>query len=210
MMNDTSATNPIQLFIDREKFTATDWLNRGLLPPDGAIRIELVRRINACAIDIEKGSKQHLSKNALQRLLTRGLETFNQLELDTESKELVAEYFYTLASCVNVDLANDVSIWLYGVGITALRVATPQAALATLEQKCPGCGVTLKSVIIDKKSGIPALWLVAKCTKCMTHTLLELPADVKAFSVENYMIVEQLRRDEYAEKEASARVARYL
>ena len=207
-MNHNNSTQ-IQQFLEREKFVAADWLDRGLTPPDGAMRLELVTRLNSCARNLQTAYENNSSKTNLHFILKRGIEEFNDLYLDTESKELIVEYFYTLASLGNIDFANDISVWLYGINLTTLPTKNVEKILDALEQNCHGCESVLKTAVIGKKKGVPALWLIVKCTKCNTHNLLSLPAEVKAFNVENYIIVEQLQKDQYTEEEAKVQFNRY-
>ncbi|MFK7982115.1 MAG: DUF4844 domain-containing protein [Saprospiraceae bacterium] len=54
------------------------------------------------------------TKKELKKALEIGLIKFKKLELDTEEKEMVCDYFFELSEIVTIDFTGHLNKWLYG------------------------------------------------------------------------------------------------
>lgn len=196
-------------FINLDKFSSAVWEQRGLIASPDLLFKQVSTVLNECARELKVSVKDDFHKIQVKRILKRALKQLRKSDYDTEEKELIAEYFYKLASIVNINFAYELNTWLYGIilaTLTKISARSSNKIAGSLSQPCTGCGSILKTNITSYVEGIPEDSLfVVRCNECDEFNLISVGENVKGFSMVNYRFEEQLSLQEMSGEEAMLR-----
>jgi hypothetical protein len=205
MTNNQELIDKLNDFKLEEKFTENAWNEMGMNPSTPEISIKVEKLLNECADELIAATKSNKSKNDYKSILKGYLKKFNKSDYDTEEKELICEYFHELSTFFNIDL--DLDKWLYGSLIATMgklkNKINPEKIVDTLKHPCTKCGVQLETLVTAYGENIPSYsYFVVKCDNCKEYNLLDLGPNLKGFKKGNYDFIEQLRKDEFTNKQA--------
>ena len=199
-------------FKNREKFSASAWLARGLNPSDSNMCSWLEREFNACTDSLIEAVKSGNRPKQYKTILRSSLSHFHVRQLDTEEREFVCDTFFVISEILSIDFKGDLTRWLYGSTLgTFLRISAfirgPEKVASTLTQDCTGCGSKLETFIIKREKGIPDHdWMIVQCAKCGEYNLISPGPDISGLRFGKYKLAEQLGKAEFTEDQAKVRL----
>jgi hypothetical protein len=198
----------LQKLREKDKFSESDWQQRGLHASDEKTNQEMNTLINECIDTILQTKKS--PKSRWQEILIASLTkaNYNEAHFDTEEKEFLCNYFSIISKLVNVDLRTDLNEFLYGpdLAMSIMLSRMQPKEYKVRSQKCENCQVDLETLVIEQ-AGIPEYsWLIVECEKCKEYNLLSPGEDIKEMKFGNYKYIEQLRKDEYSFDQARQRI----
>jgi len=202
----------LKAFRAKDKFSASAWDKRGLIPSDAEMCSRLNDLFNKCADNLIEATEHRASPKHYRRVLRAGLSTFNRYHYDTEEREFICDYLFDLSQIVKVDIKDDLNRFMYGTILMALIKLSSffkgkEKVIDTLSQDCTKCGAKLETFILKREEGISdSGWDVVTCNNCGEHNLLSHGPGVKMLRFGEFKRVEHLRRDEYTEEQARARM----
>ena len=211
MASEKDKVDELTAFWQRDKFSHQAWNNRGLNPSNPDLSDQLTRLFNKCAKEIIDAVHNHASDKQLKKILQTQLSGFVKSEYDTEEREFICDLFYELAQIIKIDFTNNISRWLYGSVISSLMkmqaTLNPAKVVDTLRQTCPTCGTAIDTFIMRKEQGIPDFsWNIVQCKACKDYSLISFGPGVKEISYSNYILVEQLPKEEFTREQAEVRL----
>jgi len=212
MSTDSHILEELKAFRAKDKFSASAWDKRGLIPSDAEMCSRLNDLFNRCADDLIEATEQSPSSRQYRKILKASLSSVNRYQYDTEEREFVCDYYLQLAEMVKVDLKDDLNRWLYGtLSTTFFKVFSffkgKDKVIETISRDCTNCGAKLDTFVLQRGDGIPdSGWDVVKCNTCGEYNLLNHGPDVKRLRFGQYKWIEHLRRDEYTEEQARTRM----
>ncbi|CAD5249380.1 MULTISPECIES: DUF4844 domain-containing protein [unclassified Imperialibacter] len=205
-------TNKLQKFLKKDKFSTSEWENRGLNPSSVELCQKMNELLNNCCQKLIELSKTGATNKAFKKELKNGLSTFNKADYDTEEKEFICDYFLELSQILDVNFKDELNKWLYGSLLNGMmKVASifkgSANIIETLSQDCTNCNAKLETFITKKQEGIPDFsYDIVKCKACGEFNMINKGPDIQSFSFGEYELVEQLEKTEYTEEEAKARL----
>jgi hypothetical protein len=199
----------INLFRIREKFSDQAWNERGLNPSDPEVCSKLTRLFDEVCQDLLGKMNKGCTKKEIKAVLKSGLKKFARKEYDTEEREFICDLFFELATILEIEFKEEISIWLYGRALTFLqKLQKERKALETFVQECETCKSPLESFVMQKREEIPIMdWMIVQCNKCGQYNLLDIGSgNIKELKFGNYKPIENLPRLQYTFEEASIRL----
>lgn len=211
-MENSAIINKLDSFKRRNKFSVTEWNNRGLNPSSDALCAQLSDLFNNCTDALTAAVNSEYSKRKLKSILAMHLQRFDKSDYDSEERGFIADLFYELSGILDIDFRYKLNSWMYGPLLAGLLLLTarrrsPGAAIATLSQSCSGCGEQLETLILEKSDDIPAhSWDVIQCNSCSEYNILDKGPGAKYYKPGNYTHIEYLSKDEFTEEQALIRL----
>lgn len=212
MSNKQTTLDKLNAFRRREKFSTSEWEERGLNPSDNEMCAKLQNLFNDCADNLIEATNSDFKPRQVKSILKRWLDSIDSSDYDTEEREFICEYFDQLSKIVSVDIKDNLNSWLYGKVLNTLFKVTSffkgQDKIAeTLSQNCTKCGSKLETFITRKEEGIPDYsWTIIQCNNCNEFNLLSTGPNIKEYRSGNYKSIEQLLKTQYTEEQANARL----
>ena len=207
----TEKISKLKALQKKDKFSSQEWEKHGLKSSSTELSLYLDSSLNSCLESVIKAVGEAGSEKDIKRTIKAGLKGIDKSALDTEEKEVVADYFYQISQIAGVDLKSELNSWMYGSFLTTLmklkEIVNPEIVVETLSQDCTQCGVALETYILRKEEGIPDFqWEIVQCNNCGEYNLLELGPDIKELKKGNYEYIEHIRKDEFTFEKAKTRL----
>ena len=212
MSDKISILDKLTAFRRRDKFSASAWDQRGLIPSDSEMCSRLESLFNDCVDNLIDAVNSNLNPKQLKNILKSGLGNFKSFDYDTEEREFICDYFFQLSNIIEVDFKDNLNNWLYGKVLNSLFKVTSlfkgqEKIIETLSQDCTNCGSKLETFILRKEEGIPDYnWTIIQCNNCNEYNLFSAGPNVKELKVGNYKFIEQLDKKEFTEEQAKQRL----
>lgn len=191
-----------------ERFTPSDWEQRGLVPSESEKISEMRYLMNSFLDKLITGIKSDTSEKRIKKIFTDALTTFKRTYFDTEEKEFIADEFAQAAALLNLDIKNILVRWQFGVVPgTFLRLFTrKEKVIESRVFTCEACALSLKVNITHRKPEAHACWIIGRCIQCGTYNLLSSGEKAGAFNFEGFQLVETLDGRATSETEAKTRL----
>ena len=207
-----SMTNELQKFLEKDKFSSSEWEQRGLNPSSFELCQNMNELLNDCCQNLIELSENGATNKAFKKELKNGLSAFNKSEYDTEEKEFICDYFLELSQIVDVNLKDELNKWLYGsllngiMKVASIFKGSPNV-IETLSQDCTNCNSKLETFITKKEEGIPDFAFdIVKCNSCDEFNMIDKGPNIHSLTFGEYQLVEQLQKTEYTEEQAKIRL----
>lgn len=142
------------------------------------------------------------SESEKVNFLKVSLLSLNPFDLDTEEKELVADYFSNIAQIVNINFDNELDIWMYGFSINKNSSPKPITIEKTISESCSKCKALLNTDILKERKGVSSFWLIVQCNNCNEFNLLSLPENIDRYIKGNYFVFDTLEQKTYLLEQA--------
>ncbi len=200
-------------FRQLDKFSTSEWNERGLNPSENELCDRLEYLFNICADNLIEAINSECTQVQLKKVLSSNLKNFRSLDYDTEEREFICDYFFKLSNIISVDFKNNLNNWLYGKTLNSLFKITSffrgkEKVIEILSQNCTKCDLKLETSIIKKEEGIPDFsWLIIQCNNCKEYNLLSIGPNIKQYRFGNYTLIEELPKEQYTEEQANTRLA---
>ena len=120
MIDHQTIIGKLKSFINKDKFSAHAWEDRGLNPSDDAVCSSLQELFNACAENLIEATGSNFNQKQLKKILRDWLGSINSSDFDTEEREFICDYFDELSKIVCVDLKDNLNSWIYGKALNTL------------------------------------------------------------------------------------------
>lgn len=204
--------NELQRFLKKNKFSNSEWENRGLNPSSLELSQKMNELLDDCCQNLIVLSENGATSKAFKKELKKGLATFNKADFDTEEKEFICDYFFELSQIVEVNFKDELNTWLYGSLLNGmLKVASifkgSSKVIETLSQDCTNCHAKLETFITKKQDGIPDFAFdIVKCNSCSEFNMIDKGPNIHSLTFGEYQLVEQLKKTEYTEEQAKVRL----
>ncbi|UII20534.1 DUF4844 domain-containing protein [Fulvivirga ligni] len=204
--------NELQRFLKKNKFSNSEWENRGLNPSSLELSQKMYELLNDCCQNLIVLSENGATNKAFKKELKKGLATFNKADFDTEEREFICDYFLELSQIVEVNFKDELYKWLYGSLLNGmLKVASifkgSSKVIETLSQDCTNCHAKLETFITKKEDGIPDFAFdIVKCNSCGEFNMIDKGPNIHSLTFGEYQLVEQLKKTEYTEEQAKVRL----
>ena len=205
-------TNELQKFLKKDKFSNSEWEDRGLNPSSFELCKKMNELLNNCCQKLVKLSENGATNKDFKKELKNGLSGFNKAEYDTEEKEFICDYFLELSQIVDVNLKDELNKWLYGsllngmMKVASIFKGSPKV-IETLSQDCTNCNAKLETFITKKVEGIPDFaYDIVKCNSCGEFNMIDKGPNIHSLTFGEYQLVEQLQKTEYTEEQANIRL----
>ncbi len=212
MTDKQTALDKLTAFRKQDKFSTSEWEERGLNPSDSEMCNSLQNLFNECADNLIEAINSQFKPRELKSILKNWLYSVNSSDYDTEEREFICDYFDQLSKIVSVDFKNNLNSWLYGKTLSTLFKLTSffkgqDKIVETLTQDCTKCSSKLETFITKKEQGIPDYsWTIIQCNNCNEYNLLSTGPNIKEYRFGNYKSIEQLPKTEYTKEQAHARL----
>lgn len=193
----------LQFLLDKEKFADSEWENRGLNPSGSDLCDYMEAKFNSCLSSLIGLIEINSSEKTLKKELSKGLNSFDKFNFDTEEKEFICDTFYEISKIIQVDFKNELNKWLYGSLLSYIfKVSNffrgKEKITETLSQNCTKCESKLETFILSKEDSIlDSDFLIVRCKSCREFNLLDNGPNVKQLRFGDYELVEQLPKSNY-------------
>ncbi len=210
MLNTSEKIKYLEEFRDRNKFSESAWLERGLGYSEPHICEAMHIGFRETADLLISAVEKNASARKMKSILLSSMRQCKRLELDTEEREYAVDLYFELSVIVGVNIKHQLNIFLYGYFIIGLlyifRLVKGNRKVKTIRQQCSNCD-TVFVFGLDEKTLRPAnTWLVVQCTTCREFHLAAHQESAQRVSFSNCMPVEMLSKDEYDEEQAKTRL----
>jgi len=190
-----------------EKFADHVWLDRGLNPSIKSLCISLQNELNLIIREILKLPVDSTDLNKIS-VLKKSLLSFDKYELDTEEKELIADYFAQISDIIKIDINEIIDVWLYGFS-TKFVFKKATDIKKSIFSECSNCKTSLKIDILSERNNVPAFWEIAQCNICDGFNLIDVPPNVDKFRNGNFFVFEIFKKNEHTLEEAIEKMNYY-
>lgn len=203
-----SVESQLRKLVRQKKFKPKVWLDRGLNPSDKALCDTLENELNFLLNSLLKvqGSAE---QNEYTNVLKFSLLQFDKYELDSEEKELVADYFDFICQIINVDFDKELDIWLYGIYHKDQTTTKPLPVLRTVSSPCQKCGNILSADIVKERQNVQSFWLIVQCNGCNEFNVLDIPENTDRYKKGDYFIFESIKKADATLDEVIAKMNFY-
>jgi hypothetical protein len=211
-MDNQIAIEKLLAFKAKDKFSYSEWNDRGLNPSGDELCRKLEALFNECATLLIKEIESNPGSKKLKRILKNSFKKFNANDYDTEEKEFISDYFYKISQIIEIDFKKELNVWIYGYAFTLLINTVSffkgkEKIVEILSQDCTKCGSKLETFILRKEEGIPDhSWNIIKCNNCNEYNLTSNGPNIKQLRFGNYSMTEQLEKSAYTRDEAEMRL----
>jgi hypothetical protein len=179
-----------------DKFTDNVWLDRGLNPSAKSLCASLQNELNLTIKAILKLQQESMASDKAV-VLKKSLLNFDKYELDTEEKELIADYFAQISELAKTEINKFIDEWLYGKNISSLPKHNIEMK-RSISSECTNCKESLNIDVITTRNNVAAFWEIVQCNKCNEFNLLTVPANVDKFRNGNFFVFEILKQTEHS------------
>ena len=193
----------LKYLLDKKKFADSEWEKRGLNPSSHELCSLLESKFNACLnsiiVQVEENSKEKM----LKLELLKGLKSFDKSNFDTEEKEFICDYFHEISKVIEVDFKNELNKWLYGLLLNSIFkisdfIKGKEKVIEVLSQNCTKCNSNLETFILRKDDSISdSDFFIVRCKSCREFNLIDKGPNVKQLRFGEYVLEEQLSRNQY-------------
>lgn len=212
MKDKNTILNKLEVFKKLEKFSYTEWQNRGLNPSSDEWCKEMNIYFNQCIDKLIFAINTDASQKKLKRIITIHLNSLHRSHFDTEEREFICDYFLELSGILSINISDHLNKWLYGIILFILiKLVTffkkKEKILETHSQNCTRCNTSLDTHITKFEQGTSnPSWEIVQCTHCKEYNLLSLGQNIKERTGKNYTIVEHLLKSQFNEEQAKIRL----
>lgn len=195
-----SKFDKLKYLLQKKKFSDSEWEKRGLNPSSSELCEQLENNLNNCLNLLLVQFEENSTKKELKRTLNQSLGSLNKVELDTEEKEFVCDYYNEIAKIIEVEFKNELNKWLYGSILNSLIKISEflkgkEKIVETLSQNCTNCHSKLETFVLEKDETIPESdFFIVKCKSCREYNLIDKGPKIKRLRFGEYELTEQLSR----------------
>jgi hypothetical protein len=208
MTDQKTTLDKLNTFIQKDKFSTSAWVERGLNPSDDEMCNRLQNLFNGCAKNLIEATNSNYNSKQLRKIFKNWLESVNRSQYDTEEKEFICDYFHELSTIASVEFKNDLNSWLYGKVLNSLFKLSSffrgkEKILETLSQDCTKCYSKLETFILRREDNIPDhTWKIVQCNNCNEFNLVSTGPNIKESRFGNYKPIEDLLKTDFTEEQA--------
>ncbi len=182
----------LENLVQQNKFKDEVWIERGLNPSDSDLCIALEKELNAMLQNLLL--QENSFPSAKIEILNTSLQDFEKYDLDSVEKELVADYFATIADIIKVEINKNLDIWLYGFDTNERIISKPLNVFKSISSPCQKCNNKLATDILKERENVEPFWLIVQCNNCNEFNLLEFEENIDRYKIGDYFIFESIKK----------------
>ena len=207
MQNIQEKVAKLKMLRKKNKFADSAWEKRGLIPSDSKMSTDMNHKIDLCLDELLLKLQSDETDTQLYKIFSKGLESFNSSDYDTEEREFVVDEFHEIGEILGLDVAEILNHWMHGKELASMLMAQKKEDVISLKSfACAKCKTKLDVKTLAVMEGVPKSWFIGRCSKCSEYNLLSIGANVGKVGFENIIFVEAFYGDNNNEVHAQKRL----